>query len=145
MKHIVRSSRLTVAALAVTAGLAMAPAFAHHSFAQYDQTKVSEVEGTVQKFEWSNPHSWLFIRVPSESGAEVTYGFELQSVGELLRRGWTKTIVKPGDKVKVAFRAMRDGTPAGLMQTVWDASGKPIGRQMGDAPAPAAPAAAKRD
>jgi hypothetical protein len=134
----VKATRIaaTAVTLAVGAicGLGFAPAYAHHSFAMYDMTKVSTVEGTVGKFEWSNPHSWLFVVVPGSDGAESTYGFEMSSVGELLRRGWTKTAVKPGDKIKVSFHPFRDGSPAGQYQNAWTGDGKLIGRPMGGPP-----------
>jgi Family of unknown function (DUF6152) len=117
--------------LGLTLGLAGAPVNAHHSFAMYDMTKISTLEGTVQKFEWSNPHSWLFIAAMGPDGTETTYGFEMQSVGELLRRGWTKTAVRPGDKVKVSFHPFRDGSPAGQFQNVWTSDGTLIGKPMG--------------
>ena len=106
-------STLAVAAL-VIASLA-SPAFSHHSFGHYDMTKLAEIEGTVHRYEWSNPHCWLFVDVASASGEPVTYGFELSSVGEMLRRGWKKSTVKFGDKIKVKYRPMVDGTPAGLL------------------------------
>ena len=33
----------------------------------------------------------------------------MTSVGEMSRRGWTKTGVKPGDKIKVTYHPVRDG------------------------------------
>jgi Family of unknown function (DUF6152) len=123
---------------ALVLGVTAVPASAHHSFGQYEMSKVSEIEGTVNKFEWSNPHCWLFVDVAAANGgAPVTYGFELQSVGEMLRRGWKKTSVKPGEKVKVKFRPMRDGTPAGLMASV-EKDGQLVGIALGFG-APAAP------
>jgi len=101
--------------------------------------ETTEIEGVVSKFEWSNPHCWLFVDV-AKDGKTVTYGFELQSVGEMLRRNWKKTTVKPGDKLKVKFRPMRDGTPAGLLVSA-DKDGKRIGTSGGPPPAPT-PAAA---
>lgn len=108
-------------------------AFAHHSFGRYNMAETSEIEGVVNKFEWSNPHSWLFVDVTAPDKTVVTYGFELQSVGELLRRGWTKTIVKPGERLKVKFRPLRDGTPAGLLVSA-ERDGKPIGNPFGPPP-----------
>jgi hypothetical protein len=128
-----RPIRSIVAVAGLTAALTWcvlsAPAFAHHSFARYDMAKTAEITGTVFKFEWSNPHCWLFVTVAGTgaNGADVTYGFELQSVGELLRRGWTKTSVKPGEPVTVRFRPMRDGTAAGLLVSAMQ-DGKLIGR-----------------
>ena len=39
--------------------------FAHHSFAVYDQTKTQTLKGTVKAFQWTNPHSVLWIMVLS--------------------------------------------------------------------------------
>jgi hypothetical protein len=103
----------------------------------FDVTKTSTIEGTVEKFEWSNPHSWLFVEAPGPDGAVATYGLEMSSVGELLRRGWTKTAVKPGDKIKVSFHPVRDGSPAGQYQSAWTSDGKLIGKPMGAGPPPA--------
>jgi Family of unknown function (DUF6152) len=104
-----------------------APVFAHHSFGMFDMTKSSEIDGTVIKMEWSNPHCWLFIMTPSPQGG-VSYGFEMTSVGEMSRRGWNKTILKPGEKVKVTYHPVRDGRLAGYMVTVMTADGKYVGR-----------------
>jgi Family of unknown function (DUF6152) len=104
-----------VAVAAVFLASLPAPTLAHHSFGHYDMAKLAEIEGTVRKYEWSNPHCWLFVDVKSADGKAVTYGFELSSVGEMLRRGWKKSTVAFGDKVKVKYRPMVDGTAAGLL------------------------------
>jgi len=131
-------SRWTIASLATLVACAayMAPAFAHHSFGRYEMTKTSAITGTVRKFEWSNPHCWLFVDVASPNGgAATTYGFEMSSVGELLRGGYTKTSMKPGDQVTVQFRPLKDGSPAGLLASV-SKDGKFIGRRGGGPPPP---------
>jgi hypothetical protein len=116
--------------------------FAHHSFGLFDMSKTAEIQGTVVKLEWSNPHCWLFIESgPSTDAAAVNYGFELTSVGEMIRRGWTKISVKPGDKVKVTFHPVRDGRPAGYMMSVMTEDGRYIGRPPEKQTPPPAPAA----
>ena len=49
--------------LALFAGLFMvsSPIFAHHSTAEYDMATLTAVKGTVTKFEWSNPHAYIYI------------------------------------------------------------------------------------
>jgi Family of unknown function (DUF6152) len=133
--RLIRSTWGAILAAALTWGVGVAPACAHHSFGLFDMSKTSDIEGTVVKLEWSNPHCWLFVMVGSADGTEVSYGFELTSVGEMIRRGWTKTAVKPGDKVKVKFHPVRDGRPAGYMMTVMTADGRYVGRPP-DAQAP---------
>jgi uncharacterized protein DUF6152 len=132
----VRTIPSILAIVGIAAGLSLTvtmPVSAHHSFGHYNMGAVTEVEGTVNKYEWSNPHCWLFVDVASKSGAPVTYGFELQSVGEMLRRGWKKTTMQFGDKVKIKFRPMKDGTPAGLLVSA-EKDGKIVGELPPDAP-----------
>jgi hypothetical protein len=93
-----RSIGAAVIAAALSVGIA--PAFAHHSFGLYDMAKTVEVDGTVAKFEWSNPHCWLFLQAGVAGGTDTSYGFEMQSVGEITRRGWKKNALKAGDKIK---------------------------------------------
>ena len=130
-----------VASLAavLTWGVGATPVFAHHSFGLFDMSKSAEIDGTVVKLEWSNPHCWLFIMVSSADSADVSYGFEMTSVGEMIRRGWTKTALKPGDKVKVKFHPVRDGRPAGYMVAVMTEDGRFIGRPPEAPSAPPAP------
>jgi hypothetical protein len=128
-----RSIGVAVIVAALSGGTGSAPVFAHHSFGLYDMGKTVEIDGTVAQMEWSNPHCWLFVRVGASSGAGTSYGFEMTSVGEMTRRGWKKSAVKPGDNVKVRYHPLRDGRTGGLMMAVITADGRPIGR------APSAP------
>ena len=135
-----RSLWAAVAILAVlSGGLRLEPAFAHHSFALYDMARSVEIEGSVDQMEWSNPHCWLFVVVHAPDGADVSYGFEMTSVGEMTRRGWKKTAVKPGDKVKVTYHPLRDGRHGGLMLSVMTADGRMIGHPPGGQSADAPP------
>jgi hypothetical protein len=85
-------------------------ASAHHSFAaEFDVNKVVHLEGTVVKFAWVNPHSWLHINVKNADGTEVEWKIEGGAPSALLRRGWNRNSLPMGTKVIVnAFQA-RDG------------------------------------
>jgi hypothetical protein len=96
----------------VTAALLLAAmrASAHHAFAaEYDETKRVTVSGTVSRFEWTNPHGWLYVDGvdgKDESGTVTHWRFEMGSPGGLTRRGWRRTELKHGDPVTVeGFRA----------------------------------------
>ena len=130
-----RLIRAAVIAAALSGASGIGPASAHHSFGLYDMGKTVEIDATVAQMEWSNPHCWLFLQVPASAGAQTSYGFEMNSVGEMTRRGWKKTAVRPGDKVKVRFHPLRDGRSGGLLMAVITADGRTIGRVPG-APAP---------
>ena len=125
-------------AAALTFSSGLRPVSAHHSFGLYDMTRSLEIEGTASKFEWSNPHCWLFVKVASPTGAEVAYGFEMSSVCEVIRRGWTKHALNRGDRVKVQYHPLRDGRSAGYLMTA-TVDGKLIGRPLGGPVSPSPP------
>jgi hypothetical protein len=122
-------ARLTAAfaALALAAGVA-APALAHHSFAMFDFQASKTVTGTVEQFDWTNPHTFIWLQVPTSAGNGVTerYGFEGMSPNYLGRRGWTKSTLKPGDKVTVTYHPLKDGSKGGTYQKVMLSDGKEL-------------------
>jgi hypothetical protein len=102
------------------------PALAHHSFAPFDQTKTVTYKGTVSEFQWTNPHSWLIVKVKGEQGDEV-WSFEMLSPNVLRRMGWRSDILKAGDVITVTANPARDGSKAGLVVDVLGPDGKSIG------------------
>jgi hypothetical protein len=119
--------KLNVLGFAV-AGLSMlvAPASAHHSFAIFDQTKVNYLTGTVREFEWVNPHAWVRIVVADPAGKTAEWSFEAGSVAQLADLGWKKDSFRPGDKVEIGFRPMKDGSRGGQFMSAKLASGQKI-------------------
>lgn len=85
-------------------------AAAHHSFAaEFDDKKPVRLEGTVVKFEFMNPHSWIHLDVKEGNGV-VRWAVETGSTNALFRRGWVKNSLRAGDRVTIdAFRA-KDGS-----------------------------------
>jgi hypothetical protein len=113
-------------ALSLAAG-ATAPALAHHSFAMFDFQASKSVTGTVEQFDWTNPHTFIWLQVPEgANGANVRYGFEGMSPNYLGRRGWTKSTLKPGDKVTVTYHPLKDGSKGGTYQKVMLSDGKEL-------------------
>lgn len=85
-------------------------ASAHHAFAaEYDENKRVTVSGTVTRFEWANPHAWLHVEAKDESGKVTSWSFEMGSPGGLIRRGWRRTELKPGDQVTAEGFCAKDG------------------------------------
>ena len=56
----------------------------------------------------------------------MTWGVEGMSPNYLARRGWSKNTFKPGDKVTLTIRPMRDGSPGGMFVRGILADGKPV-------------------
>ncbi len=109
----------------VAAGMIPALSSAHHSFAsEFDINQPFRVEGVVNSIQWTNPHGWLHIDV-EESGETVTYDFELSSPNSLIRSGWSRNDLQPGDRVIVTGHRARD------RPTVARANG--ISRENGEA------------
>ena len=110
----------------IAAALLAAPAFAHHSFAIFDQSKVLYMSGTVKQFELVNPHTWLHLAVVNDKGEVSTWSFEAGSVLQLVTLGWSKDSFRIDDKVEVGFRPMKDGSRGGQLMSVKLASGQKL-------------------
>jgi hypothetical protein len=97
---------------AVLATAAALPARAHHSFgAEFDRNAPVHLEGTVVRFEWVNPHSWLVIDVPQPDGTVTQWRVEGGAPSALLRRGWNRNSLPAGTKVLVDGFMAKDGSP----------------------------------
>jgi len=102
--------------LAVAALLAGAPAHAHHSRAIYDLERSMTIDGTVTKFEWANPHVYLFVETTDVAGNSVVWEIENGSTTAMGRRGWSRSSFAPGDHVVVEASPAKD--PNRLMAVV---------------------------
>jgi hypothetical protein len=131
------STRISGVFAALLLALAAFPASAHHSAAPFDMTKQLPLEGTVAKWVWANPHSWLYIQVAKADGSQEVWGLEAGSTGMLARSGWGAYDMKPGDKVTVTFSPEREGKHIGLLWNVKLPSGRMLTAGAG-APPPGA-------
>jgi len=110
--------------LALVPLLAATPALAHHSFAaEYDANKKVELKGTVTKFEWTNPHAHFYLDVTDPAGKVANWNLELASPNMMVRNGWKRTSLKPGDTVVVTAALAKDGTNTASAQTIMLADG----------------------
>jgi Family of unknown function (DUF6152) len=110
----------------MAAALLATPAFAHHSFAMFDQSKVLYVSGTVKELQFANPHAWLEIVVVDDKGTVSTWAFEGGSVPQLVKLGWSKESFKVGDDIQVGFRPMKDGSRGGQLMSVKFVNGQKV-------------------
>jgi hypothetical protein len=116
--------------LAVAAGLAVLPAAAqgHHSFAAFfDPDKNVTVTGTVTEFRFTNPHGMVALDVKKPDGSVEKWRAETNAPVVLVRRGWTRDAVKPGDVVTIEGWPARDGRNYLRLRAMKDSHGKAIG------------------
>ena len=106
------------------------PAQAHHSFVMFDTTKQVTLTGAVTSFEWTNPHTYIEIDVPDETGAVKHWSIEMGSPSILLPGGWKHNTLKAGDKVTIMANPMRNGDPGALLVQ----ASLPDGRKLGNGP-----------
>src|SRR5262245_51825539 len=115
------------AALVVLVGigllLAARPIVAHHAFsAEFDMSKPVKLTGPVTKFDWTNPHAWIYIDAKDEAGKVANWGFELGGASGLMRQGWTRFSLKPGDVVTIEGNRAKNGSNNANASTVIVAS-----------------------
>jgi hypothetical protein len=86
-------------------------AIAHHSFAaEFDAEKPVTLKGIVVKWEMMNPHGWITVDVTGSAGEKVRWMVETSNPNGLMRLGWTKNSLKPGDQITVEAYRAKDGS-----------------------------------
>ena len=96
-------------ALIVTSGAVLA----HHSFAMFDTDHPMELNGTVQEFKFTSPHTFILLDVKGTDGTTTTWNLEGASPSALVREGWASKTLKPGDELKMTIDPLRSGAPGG--------------------------------
>jgi hypothetical protein len=114
------------AGLASVLALCAAAAMAHHSAAQFDFGQRVTVEGIVKKFNVTNPHTWATVELTDEKRGTRDAEYEGHSASHFYRAGFTRDMVKPGDKIAILIAPRRDGEDGGFIQA-FTVNGKTIG------------------
>jgi hypothetical protein len=124
-------SRLSTLITAVFLAAIALPVWAHHSAAMFEDRVVLTLSGTVSKFDYVNPHAWLYVNVENEDGTVTVWGFELEAQTRLRRLGIPPSFWREGDRVTVRTRPLKDGRPAGSLVGALTDDGKSFGNTAG--------------
>jgi len=98
-------------------------AVGHHSTTMFDFSREVTYQGTVNRLEWTNPHVTLFLDTV-QSGLPSTVRGESGSPLALQKRGWSSTMVHPGDKITIKGNPSKEGVNIFWIVTITTADGK---------------------
>ena len=143
-----RTRRVSISGIALL--LASGPLLAHHSGAMFDRQKKVTITGTVVRFQYVQPHSWIDVKTVDADGKEHIWAFEGGAPPQMKMVGLTPDVLKAGDKITITGHPLRDGRTAAAFIELTLPNGKvyntkPAAVFRPDGPprptAPAAPAA----
>lgn len=117
---------LRAIAACIAASVVCASAGAHHSTAMFEWGQEKTLEGTIDSFQWTQPHSWIWLKVPGKDGKPEQWGLEGMSPSWLGRHGWTRHSLNSGDQVSVVIYPLRDGRNGGFAVRIVFADGRKL-------------------
>jgi hypothetical protein len=101
---------ITASALIALSAAVTVPALAHHSFAaEFDINQPIQLRGEVIRMEFTNPHSFIYLKVTTEGGEVQEWAIEGGAPNALIRRGWNRDSLPAGTEISVLGYRSRDG------------------------------------
>lgn len=130
------SQRFRRALMALVVLSTALPALAHHAVqAQFDFDKPIQLNGTLAKIEWVNPHSYFYFDVTDSKGEVKRWAFESTGPGGLRKAGLSRAArggFKVGDTYNIHGFASRDGTTSGFVTAFGFPDGRLVTIWFGD-------------
>jgi len=111
-------------AIATCLALSAPLGLAHHSDAGYDRETIVAFEGQVVRYTWRNPHVMVLVETENDAGARVEWEIETGSTPIMMRSGWTRELLSPGDTITVRLHAERTGRPRGILNVLETGDGR---------------------
>ena len=112
---IMRFRLLATCGLVVYLLIACIPLLAHHGGIAYNTEKAVVLKGTVTKWVWINPHSFVQFDVKDAQGNVQHWAAEASSPSTLQLMGWSQASMKPGDTITVYLYQAKSGKLVGRM------------------------------
>jgi len=107
--------------------LAAAPVWAHHAFsAEFDINRPLKLQGTITKWQVTNPHSWIHMDVKGPDSSLVSWAIEGGSPNTLYRLGFTKESLVPGTEIVVDGFQAKDNSNKAVGRNVTLPGGKKL-------------------
>ena len=105
----------------ISVGVYLTPAFAHHSFAMYDQTKTVVLTGVAYQFVAQANHAEIhfYLIAPDgklakgKDGKNVDWGVEMAGAAAVAQQGITAASFPVGTIFSVKLNPLRDGNTFG--------------------------------
>ena len=84
-----------------------ATASAHHSPAAFNLDSQITIQGTISRFDWTNPHVYIYVGAITAAGETREWMIETDGTSILTRSGWNRDSVAVGDVVNPDRNAQR--------------------------------------
>jgi hypothetical protein len=98
--------------------LTVPAAHAHHSAARFDSSRTVTVKGVVTRYEWSNPHVYIYFEQLTDTGAQIKWRVEAFPISTMRRFGWSKSTLHAGDSITVTGKPAKDANDKSLFPTL---------------------------
>lgn len=119
-----RSRRFLTWVLPISAVMSIAAIVeAHHSFAPYERELQIQLDGTVNRFQWTNPHVYIELDTGGGNGEVSHWTIECANPGILNRVGWKWNLIGEGEKISVIVSPLRNGESGALLKALRLADG----------------------
>ena len=127
-----RSTTLKNAGMIAAVLLMTSPAVGHHAPIAFDRGTMVDITGTVARYDWRNPHVYIYIEGSDDSGRSGEWLVEADPTPLMARSGWSATTLAPGDPVALRMLPDRDASKLhGLLVSLTTTDGVTLGMRTG--------------
>src|SRR5688500_7312292 len=121
----------------------VSPALAHHGGGTFDNSKEIKVTGKLTKFDFINPHSWIYFDVLDKDGKVSKFRCETRAATVLRRSGWKPEMFRVGQTIVIEGQPDRNDPNSCYLNTLVLEDGSRADRS-GQFTKPTAPAGARK-